>query len=87
MAQADKAVGDTIQFGQAIFPVPSEDPNDPLQVSLFVKQTTVSSLIREISVVPKEEERDFDPLRTIFFPCKLGCAWPFGLHQEMGSGL
>jgi hypothetical protein len=37
------AEGDDVFYGQALFPVPAEDPNDPLQVCAFTTNNEARS--------------------------------------------
>lgn len=58
--------GDDVFYGQALFPVPAEDPNDPLQVCPHTTNGTISA--KNAAVARLEEDHDPRCLLCLLVP-------------------
>lgn len=78
--------GDDTAYGQALFPVPAEDPNDPLQVR---PPQTGKSLHANgsFAVVELQENHDSDCGIVLLVPRKCGPRRTWSLHHNLGKGI
>jgi hypothetical protein len=62
--------GDDTAYGQALFPVPAEDPNDPLQARLTscLLSNPMNSLTNFMAVAQLQKNNDPGDLFPLLFP-------------------
>ena len=76
--------GDDTGYGQALFPVPAEDPNDPFQVRLkrSVKHEVAMGLTFR-TVGKLQEDHDIGHLLVVFILGQLFSSWSSGISRHI----
>lgn len=79
------AEGDDTAYGQALYPVPADDPNDPLQVRFILQKTGREA--DSVEVAKLEENDDPDYCFVVFFSRKYLAGRAFSIYHYLQRGI